>query len=706
MSITPSTVSLPSNAVTTPVTNVGGKAIEIISDRKAVASEGNLGAGLLMSWGEVDRKAIISFNNGMFSHDASAWQIPFWNMFRDSAGKGQQFWLVQHGYLNKGRPNGGASIPFNRPIITTESITTATGTDHLFTVPNHGFVNGQDIVPWVFSGHDTQSGSRFFGFPHSMGMTLYVNVVDANTFKLHTGSSMTTANRLRLHTSNFPSFGTTGTFTYTVPTVVSDVAYSSVVQSYTITQDAHGYDVGEQVATPQGVRIVASVPNANTYTYQNTDITVTSNAHGLSAGQWVSVTNVSGGITQRWYRITAVTTNTFTLNGVTNVNETGTLSYRRPVTITDTSHGCATGDFVRLAPTSGDLATGVYGINVLTANTYEAIPANYTQSSITTGGGGNVRRRMFACFLDAWDWHGHTSIETAWRDGTVNTMEGWTYGLNYPLKRTNTMHLHYVACSEEFTNEPGTFVDRILGRNHNDPRFSHRLNSVDNYNLIAYSQDGLYTPSSVYTAFQDGTFQMGGGNTQLMPYAGFPSLSVTRARNSLATANTTNPQRLNAVGGATSGGRPNVWEEMTPTLELNLTTTPTNLVSIPLPNPTTTYTHPITGVVTTYKLNCLSIIAELTVIDTTGQGDGLGGSDTLLVGTFTVRAVARRHNGGTILLGTPTVTQQVSNLNTFTASNITVTATAGNLIITVTADSNTKRYVVNSHIRTNTYMTP
>ncbi|MFM7857045.1 MAG: hypothetical protein ACKO96_35255, partial [Flammeovirgaceae bacterium] len=111
------------------------------------------------------------------------------------------------------------------------------GTNHVITKVAHGFSNGQDVVPWCFSGHDTQTGSRFRGFSHSMGKTLYVEVLSADTFRLHRNSGLT--NALSLLTANFPNAGTTGTATYAA-NVTASGTYAQTSVSKTVPERNHG----------------------------------------------------------------------------------------------------------------------------------------------------------------------------------------------------------------------------------------------------------------------------------------------------------------------------------------------------------------------------------------------------------------------------------------------------------------------------------
>lgn len=60
-----------------------------------------------------------------------------------------------------------------------------------------------------------------------------------------------------------------------------------------------------------------TAPVSATYARTGTTITVTSNAHGLQAGQSVGITFSAGGATNGNYVITSVTTNTF---NVTDIN--------------------------------------------------------------------------------------------------------------------------------------------------------------------------------------------------------------------------------------------------------------------------------------------------------------------------------------------------------------------------------------------------
>lgn len=650
------------------VLNVSKEAFTTVSDKKAVSSEGNLGAGIKMQFAGIDKKAILTHDCGVKSTDEEAWMFPFKNCMADSNGLGQLSWLVAHFYLNKGKPVGGGTIAGNRQIITTDNITTATGTNHVITKVAHGFTNGQDVVPWCFSGHDTITASRFRGMAHSMGKTLYVEVLSDDTFRLHRNSGLT--NPLSLLTANFPTAGTSGTVTY-ASNVTASGTYAQTSVSKTVSERNHGYAVGDRAETPDGDYTVATVPNAHSFTYVYDEVTVTNNAHGLTNGQWIYFDATSGSALDGWYRIFDVTTNTFKFKPFTPLNTSGNCTYSLPLVVTDTAHGIATGDFVRLAPTTGNLPTDVYVVTRINANSYSIMPINQTGAIATTGGSANVRRNMFAVCVDAWDVHGHTSMETAWRDGTVNTMFGWTYGLNYPLLRFNGLIAHWSGCRWQFTGEAGTNVDMELGRDHEDPYFALRLNSANNLDVVAF--DSNYTATTPVRVFRNtGNIQIGGGNTD---HGGqLASRSATALRNLTALVDESSSPAI-------------VYHEQIGRL-VTTNDTQSTLWSFTLG---------------TGNINIASIKARITVMDTTNEGSG---TPEIELGEFDVTASARRRSvpsGSTALKGS-TVTAQ-NNTTALTTSNIIVDVSGGAIRIRVTGE-NAKTYRWRAKVELTTYTTP
>ena len=391
------------------------------SNQKAVYSSGHLGTAFEAGVTNADSKGVFAYTSNIASTDSEALYVPFINLMADSLGSGHLAWFgVCHFYLNKGFPtgwsggSGGATTPrilhpFDWSNITT--FTTVVGgvktADHIITIASHGFTNGQPVTNWVFTGHDTLNQSNSRGMPHSMGNTLFVEVLTPNTFRLHRNSGL--SNPLKLLSANAPTAGTTGSMTY-----------------------------------------------------------------GISS------------------------------SGVTLV--------------TDNEHGMATGDFVKVTPTSGNLNAGYYPITRLSANTYTIKATN------TTTGGATVRRNGWAMFIDSWDWHGHISIEVAWRDGTVNTVTGYGFGLGFPIVRHNGSLHHWVGCKTQFTNEAGTNVDLMLGRGHEDPYWALRLNSSDNFDLLNY--DDAYNASGIFRCFRATGNTQFGSNTDLGAKVGFNTSSA------------------------------------------------------------------------------------------------------------------------------------------------------------------------------------
>lgn len=648
--------------------NVTSQALAIGSDKKAVSAEGNLGAGVKLSFDGIDKKAILTHDCGIKSTDSEAWMFPYINCMADSNGLGQLSWLVAHFYLNKGKPVGGGAIAFNRQVITVENITTATGTNHIITKVGHGFTNGQDVVPWCFSGHDTANGSRFRGFSHSMGKTLYVEVLSADTFRLHRNSGLT--NPLSLLTANFPTGGTSGTATY-ASNVTASGTYVQTTTTKTVRERNHGYSVGDRAETPDGDYTVTAV-TTHTFSYVYDEVTVTNTAHGLANDQWVYFDATSGTALDGWYRIFGVTANTFKFKPFSALSTSGNCNYSLPLVVTDTAHGLTTGDFVRLAPTTGNLPTDVYVITRINSNSYTIMPINQTGAIATTGGSANVRRNMFAVHIDAWDLHGHTSMETAWRDGTVNTMFGWTYGLNYPLLRFNGLIAHWSGCRMQFTGEAGTNVDFEFGRDHEDPYFIARLNSSDNFDLV--SLDSNYTATTPVRVFRStGNVQVGGGNTD--QGGQLTSRSATAQRNLLALAD---ESASPAVVYHTQIGR-----------LVTTNNTQSTLWSFTLG---------------TGNVNIASIKARITAMDTTNEG---AGTPEIELGEFEVFACARRRSvpsGSTVLKGTPSVTL-LTNSTALTTANITADVSGGALRIRVTGEAS-KTYRWRANVELTTYTTP
>jgi hypothetical protein len=654
------------------ITNVTTEAIRIGSDKKAVSAEGNLGAGLKMQWDGIDKKAILTFDCGMPSTYPEAYLFPFINGLTDANGLGQLFWLVQHAYLNKGKPVGGGAIAQNRRIITTDNITTATGTNHVITVQGHGLINGQDVVPWCFSGHDGQTSGRFYGFPHSMGKTLYVEVLSADTYRLHRNSGLTLP--LNLRTANFPTAGTSGSVTY-ASNVLATGTYSQTAVTKTVQERGHGYTVGQRAETPDGTYPVATVPNANSFTYVYNTVTVTKASHGLAIGDYINFDAITGTGVDGWRRIVAVTTDTFTFLPFESQTTNGDCTYYLPLVVTDSSHGIATGDFVRLAPTTGNLATGVYVVNRINTNSYSIRPMELTGGLATTGGNANVRRNMWAVVVDAWDWHGHTSVETMWRDGTVNTMEGWTYGLNYPIKRANGLMIHWSGCRFQYTGESGTNVEMILGRDHEVPSFALRLNSSENYDLIRF--DNTYSTNVVYRAFaSSGHFQVGGGNTD---HGGQLSVRSTTASDTL----------LALVDDSTTDRSKSFKTEIAKVQTTN--NTQTTLWSKTLADPS----------VSPNKINLLSVKARITVYDITGEGLP---TPEIEIGEFEITASARRRVGFTNTKGTSMISV-FNNSTGLTTGSFAVDTSGGALRIRVTGETS-KTYDFVAKVEYHEYMTP
>ncbi|MFM7852158.1 MAG: hypothetical protein ACKO96_09630, partial [Flammeovirgaceae bacterium] len=71
------------------ILNVSKNALTTLSDKKAVFSEGNLGAGVKMQFAGIDKKAILTHDCGIKSTNEEAWLFPFKNCMADSAGLGQ-----------------------------------------------------------------------------------------------------------------------------------------------------------------------------------------------------------------------------------------------------------------------------------------------------------------------------------------------------------------------------------------------------------------------------------------------------------------------------------------------------------------------------------------------------------------------------------------------------------------------------------------
>ena len=93
--------------------------------------------------------------------------------------------------------------------------------------------------------------------------------------------------------------------------------------------------------TPQDGTIVTSVAYVGT----TTSNTVTSNAHGLTAGQVVTVSGATGSQYNGTYRIASVTTNTFTYNLDSTVTAgSGTLSYTKQGSVKNIKHEVINGN--------------------------------------------------------------------------------------------------------------------------------------------------------------------------------------------------------------------------------------------------------------------------------------------------------------------------------------------------------------------------
>jgi hypothetical protein len=93
--------------------------------------------------------------------------------------------------------------------------------------------------------------------------------------------------------------------------------------------------------SPQNGTIVTTV----SYVGTTTSNTVTSNAHGLTAGQVILISSATGSQYNGTYRIASVTTNTFTYNLETTVTAgSGTLSYTKQGSVRNIEHEVINGN--------------------------------------------------------------------------------------------------------------------------------------------------------------------------------------------------------------------------------------------------------------------------------------------------------------------------------------------------------------------------
>jgi hypothetical protein len=137
------------------------------------------------------------------------------------------------------------------------------------------------------------------------------------------------------------AWGMSGTYTVTNETGT----YTWANDTITVTDTAHGYLVGEQVrldftsggATADGVYTILTVPSTSTFTVALTGsgtggnvsyvglLTVSATAHGLSAGQRVTVDFTSGSAPDGVYEIRSTSINAFVLNVPTVASDSGNL---------------------------------------------------------------------------------------------------------------------------------------------------------------------------------------------------------------------------------------------------------------------------------------------------------------------------------------------------------------------------------------------
>ena len=320
--------------------------------------------------------------------------------------------------------------------------------------------------------------------------------------------------------------------------------------------------------------------------------------------------------------------------------------------------------------------------------------------------------------IDAWDWHGHFSIEPSHDDGRLHTFAALSFNHDTPTLRFNNGVIHFASGTQvQFTGERGTNRDVLFGYDHNCPEWGLRTNSAEHMDLIWFNNG--FTPNVGMRMFTDtGKIQVGGGDLQLdgMFNTRQTSTTVPNTTNALIkqsngtytqsgtttiTINHTNPH--NFITGQrlafqfTTGGAVDLFNGF-----YNITVVDANNYTIVAPSSLTTsgsvrainmtaehtwLEDVITTNATQTTLKAIPFaVGEMIMMDGWIEAKRLGSTDANTTGAlFKFTAMARRTASlGTELVGTPVITMPQGTISGVTSGSVVIDAITGNFNIKVT----------------------
>ena len=333
---------------------------------------------------------------------------------------------------------------------------------------------------------------------------------------------------------------------------------------------------------------------------------------------------------------------------------TASSSGRANNTVYKLNHGLTNGTRVWLATRfndgANDFVQGVetqhnksYYAKVLDANTFELYRDAGLTDLIIIGQNTSTKNASFGILVTTNQNHGHFSFaEIADHTRQLHTkfaVDYWTRWVM--LKMTESLLVLSGAgvdqwlVADEAVGKYIQFGERVYA-----PQFRIGRNSAYNFDLD-FMDDNYVATTALRLFRSSGTFQVGGGTTDLNA-----KLAVRQTSSSIPVVNNTT-----VIGGI------NVEVKRFQSRLATTTTGTTAIKALPA------ITDP----------SVQSVVGYITVKDSTV---------TTLKGAFLCfKALMQRSNGSTTLIGTPSITLLQGNITGFTASNVTITVSAGVLSV-------------------------
>ncbi len=268
------------------------------------------------------------------------------------------------------------------------NITAATGnavSPIVITSANHGLVSGQRVIIAGVTGNTNANNTWTITVPGSVSISVSTTV--GNPISVNSsGHGLTTGNRVTITGSALPAAN--GTFTVTVTDT------NNFTLNGTSANSVSGPLAGGAWTSPDKFSLNGSTGGpanyingglwsltgaiSNTTGLATNPIVVSSNGHGLTTGNIVTIAGASDPNANGTFTVTVINANTFSLNNTIGANPAGaggnwtrsyaatSVSNTSPILITSNSHGLTTGAAVTVAGVTGNTnANGTWTITVL-----------------------------------------------------------------------------------------------------------------------------------------------------------------------------------------------------------------------------------------------------------------------------------------------------------------------------------------------------